>query len=85
MCCPKLKYSTYISSTLGKTIYKTLVEVVINKYFPWDFFDGASQGTPPGGGARGILHLSQSHSVSFKEGNKSRKNNYCELMTLKLY
>jgi hypothetical protein len=34
------------------------IEEVINKNIPWAYFDGASQGNPPKGGARGILHLS---------------------------
>jgi hypothetical protein len=59
-------------------------EEVINKYFPWAFFDGASQGTPPRGGAGGILHLSMFHSISFKDGVGQASNNLCELMALKL-
>jgi hypothetical protein len=29
----------------------------INKKIPWDFFDGAAQGTPSKGGLGGILHI----------------------------
>jgi ribonuclease HI len=44
------------------------MEEIINKNFPWAYFDGASQGTPPRGGAGGILYLSQNHSIKFKAG-----------------
>lgn len=60
------------------------VEEIINKDFPWAFFDGASQETPPKGGAWGILHLSMFHSISFKAGVGQASNNFYELMALKL-
>jgi hypothetical protein len=62
----------------------TLKEEVINKAIPRAYFDGASQGSPPKGGARGISYLSSNHCISFKAGIGQESNNYCELMELKL-
>jgi hypothetical protein len=39
----------------------------INEEFPWDYFDGASQGTPSRGGVGGIIFLSPNHIISFKD------------------
>jgi len=58
-----------------------LIEEVIIKNIPWAYFDGASQGDPPKGGARGILYLT--HCISFM-GIGQESNNFCEMMTLKL-
>jgi len=60
------------------------MEEMINKNLPWVYFDGASQGTPPKGGVRIILYLSQNHSIKFKYGIGKESNDLCELMDLKL-
>lgn len=54
------------------------VEEIINKDFPWAFFDGASQGTSPKDGAMGILYLYIFRGgISFKAGDGQASNNLC--------
>jgi hypothetical protein len=42
------------------------------------------QGDPPNGGAGGILYLLDSHSLCFKAGIGQGRNNFSEMMALKL-
>ena len=52
--------------------------------FPWDFVDGASQDSPRISGARGILHLTSSHSIHFAAGMGAASNNLAEFATFKI-
>lgn len=62
-----LQYATQglniISSFIQRKAIKVPTQIVaeyIDKISPRAFFDGASQGDPPTGGAGGVLHLSDS-------------------------
>jgi ribonuclease HI len=57
---------------------------IINKNLPCAYFDGASLGTHPRGGAGGILYLSQNYSTKLKYRIGNESNNFYELMALKL-
>jgi hypothetical protein len=63
---------------------KNAPEEAINKEFPWDFFDGASQGSPPKEGVGGILYLSSTQNISFKVKLGTETNKFYELMKTKL-
>jgi len=52
--------------------------------FPCTYFNGASQGTPPRVGSRGIFFLSQNQSLKFKARSGMESNKFSELMVLKL-
>jgi ribonuclease HI len=60
------------------------IDLIIDTHTPWAFFDGASQGVPPRGGARGGIFLTQNHTLSFKASTGPSTNNQSELSTLKL-
>jgi hypothetical protein len=60
------------------------IDLIIDTHTPWAFFDGASQGVPPRGGARGGILLTQNHTLSFKASTGPSTNNQSELSTLKL-
>jgi ribonuclease HI len=60
------------------------LETHISIDIPWDFFDGAAQGTPSLGGDEGIIFLSEDKSISFSARLNQATNNYIELMALKL-
>ena len=47
------------SSKKGKK--RTVKPPELDKSCPWDFFDGASQGDPPIGGAGGIIYLDETN------------------------
>jgi len=57
-----------------------------NSYgFSLGFFYGVDQEDPPPmGGAGGILHLANTHSIDFSAGLGSATNNFSELVALKL-
>jgi hypothetical protein len=59
--------------------HKQVSTKLINKEIPWAFFDGASQGTPTRGGVGGIIYLSPSHTISFKDGIGPATNNFVNL------
>ena len=52
--------------------------------FPWAFADGASQGWPRLGGARGIIHLSPYRSIHFATGLGEASNNQAELAAVNI-
>ena len=59
-------------------------EELIEKTFPWGFFDGASQDRQLNCGGGGVLYKSESHYFHFSVGLGRGTNNYAELMTLRL-
>ena len=65
------------------SIRNILVEV-IDKTYPWGFFDGSAAGDPVVCGAGGMLLLSDVHYFSFKAGLGLGTNNFVELCALKL-
>ena len=83
-----------ITSAQSVGLYKALPEhiraaeqrrnlnLVLDKSYPWGFFDGAAQDDLCGGGA--YLYLSDSHFFSLTMGLGAGTNNYAELMSLKL-
>ena len=64
----------------GKKI--TVKPLELDKSCPWDFFDGASQGDPPIGGAGGIIRLDETNKISFKLGLGRSTNNKHEISPL---
>jgi ribonuclease HI len=56
---------------------------MINKTYPWGFFDGAKKGPWPFSSARGILYLLYSHFVNFKAGLGTSTNNSTKFMALR--
>jgi len=57
---------------------------VIDKSYPWAFFDGDAEGDPMTCGGGGIIYLSENKHFSLKAGLGSDTNNFVELMALKL-
>ena len=45
-----------------------VVEEVIDKSYPWGYFDGSAAGDPKICGARGLLFISDDHYFTFKAG-----------------
>ena len=54
----------------------------INKEMPWAFFDGASQGEPPLGGAGAIIFFPSTKKMKIKFATKQASNNKAELSAL---
>ena len=54
----------------------------IDQSYPWDFFDGASQGYPPIGGAGGYIYLDETNKIYFKLGLGRETNSKVELLVL---
>ena len=61
---------------------RDILEVEIDKSFPWAFFNGAAQENICGGGA--ILFLREGHLYKIMMGLGEGSNNYVELFSLKL-
>lgn len=53
--------------------WRVATSPLINKYLPWAFFYGASQGDPPSGGAGGVVHLPEGKKwiIKFATGRAS--------------
>ena len=60
------------------------VEEVIDKSFPWGYFDRSTAGEPKICGAGGLLFIFDEHYFTFKAGLGYGTNNYAELLELKL-
>ena len=45
---------------------RLIIAPIINKDTPWDYFDGASQGVPPLGGSREVIHFTVEKKLSIK-------------------
>ena len=58
------------------------LEVALDRSKPWAFFDGAAQNDYCGGGV--VLFLTDSHYFVLSMGLGEGKNNFSELMSLKL-
>lgn len=56
---------------------------VINSDTPWAFFDDASQGEPPLGGAGAIIYISSKKKLLIKYALGQSSNNRAELATLR--
>ena len=63
---------------------RSIVEEVIDKSFPWGYFDRLGAGDPKICGAGGLLFISDEHYFTFKAGLGYGANNYAELLGLKL-
>ena len=57
---------------------------VIDKTFPWGYFDGSASRDPKICGVRGVLFISEDHFFTFKAGLGFGTNNFAELIGLKL-
>ena len=68
--------------TLKKGKKRTVKAPEIDKNFPWDFFDGASQGDPPIGGAGAIIFLDETNKIFFNIVLERASNNKEELSAL---
>jgi len=67
----------------GRKKNRTIREVTIEKSIPWGCFDGASQQYTYGG--RGLLYFSDTDYFTLMSGLGNGRNNYVELMSLKLF
>ena len=63
---------------------RTIFVEVIDKTYAWGFFDGSAAGDPIICGVGGMLYISDSHFLSFKESLGLGTNNFAELCALKL-
>ena len=61
-----------------------MVEEIIDKTYPWGFFDGSSAGEPKVCGASGMLYFVEDHYFTFKAGLGYGTINFVELIGLKL-
>ena len=61
---------------------RVLAAPTINKSIPWGYFDGASQGVPPLGGAGGLIYLNDDikSEIMFAPGRAS--NSKAEIAAL---
>ena len=57
---------------------------VIDKTYPWGYFDGLASGDPKICGVGGVLFISDDHFYTFKAGLGFGTNKYAELIGLKL-
>ena len=57
---------------------------VIDKSYPWGYFDGSAAGDPKLCGAGGLIFITDQHYFSFKDGLGFGSNNFAELLGLKL-
>ena len=57
---------------------------VIDKTYPWGYFDGSAARNPKICGAGGVLFISDEHYYTFKAGLGFGTNNFAELIGLKL-
>ena len=63
---------------------RPVVEEVIDKSYPWVYFDGSTVGDPKICGVGGFLFISDENFFTFKVGLGIGTNNYAELLGLKL-
>ena len=63
---------------------RSVTKEVIDKYFPWGYFDGSTASDPKICGASDMLYISDGHYFSFKAGLGFGTNNFVELLGLKL-
>ena len=63
---------------------RLVVEEVIDKSYPWGYFDGLATGDPKICGAGGLLYISDEHYFTFKAGLGLGTNNFAKLFGLKL-
>ena len=61
---------------------RVLVQEIIDKTFPWGYFDGAAQGDPTVCGAGAILFLEEGHYFRARWGIGEGTNNKAELLAL---
>ena len=61
------------------------MEEVIDKSYPWGYFDGLASGDPKLCGAGGVLFISDDDYFTFKAGLGFGTNNFVELIGLKLF
>ena len=54
----------------------------INREIPWAFFDGSSQGEPPLGGARAVIHFTTKRKILLKYAMGQETNSRVELSAL---
>jgi len=59
-----------------------LVQPNIEKYFPWAFFDGASQGELPLGSSGGVIFLSEESNIKIRFSPGHCSNNKAKLAAL---
>ena len=80
-------YLGLLSSFPQDKIYvkiRHVVVEVIDKSFPWGYFDGSAAGEPRICGAGDLLFIADDHFFTFKAGLGSGTNNFAELLGLKL-
>ena len=63
---------------------REVVDEVIDKTYPWGYFDGSASGDPKICGVGGVLFISDDHFYTFKAGLGIGTNNFFELIGLKL-
>ena len=63
---------------------RVIHEPNVDNSFSWAFVDGASQGRPRTGGARGIIHLSSSRSLHFAAGLGEASNNQAKFAAVNI-
>ena len=63
---------------------RPVVEEVVDKAYPWGYFDGSAAREPKTCGVGGLLFISYEHFFTFKAGLGIGTNNYVELLGLKL-
>ena len=61
---------------------RTIAIEIIDKSYPWGYFDGFDAGELCGAG--GMIFFFDEHYVSFKSGLGSGTNNFVEICALKL-
>ena len=63
---------------------REVVDEVIDKTYPWGYFDGSASGDPKICGVGGVLFIPDDHFYTFKAGLGFGTNNYTKLIGLKL-
>ena len=63
---------------------RVVVAEVIDKSYPWGYFDGSTVGEPKLCGVGGLIFITDEHFFTFKAGLGSGSNNFAELLGLKL-
>ena len=58
------------------------IQEIIDKSFPWGYFDGAAQGDPSMCGAGAVLFLEEGHFFRARWGLGEGTNNKAELLAL---
>ena len=64
---------------------RAIVAEVIDKSYPWGYFDGSTAGNPKLCGAGGLIFINDQHYFTFKAGLGSGSNKFAELLGLNIF